>query len=169
MQTGGRMEKQEMVMSVAPENRRGGTAAGLCPGVCSPYYVCSPFLHQRQVGSSNSHPSKGHLLATPTQMSPELGCLHHRLPPLPKRCPPYSQAFQLPLPTPEPNSPSSDMERGSQRPEGETLLKEAGRGWREREHPPVEGFSSSWGLVCLTTWASLLSHCYLKMQWHLSL
>lgn len=61
------------------------------------------------------------------------------------------------------------MERGSQRPEGETLLKEAGRGWREREHPPVEGFSSSWGLVCLTTWASLLSHCYLKMQWHLSL
>lgn len=28
------------------------------------------------------------------------------------------------------------------RPEGETLLKEARRGWRGREHPPAEGFFS---------------------------
>ena len=34
------------------------------------------------------------------------------------------------------------MGRGPQRPEGETLLKEAGRGWWGRGHPPAEGFSS---------------------------
>lgn len=34
------------------------------------------------------------------------------------------------------------MGRGPSRPEGETLLKEAGRGWRERERPPAEGFFS---------------------------
>lgn len=34
------------------------------------------------------------------------------------------------------------MGRGPWRPEGETPLKEAGRGWRGRGHPPAEGFSS---------------------------
>lgn len=34
------------------------------------------------------------------------------------------------------------MGRGPQRPEGETLWKEAGRGWRGRGRPPVAGFSS---------------------------
>lgn len=34
------------------------------------------------------------------------------------------------------------MGREPQRLEGETLLKEAGRGWKGRGHPPVEGFSS---------------------------
>lgn len=34
------------------------------------------------------------------------------------------------------------MGRELRRPEGETLLKEAERGWRERGLPPSEGFSS---------------------------
>lgn len=35
-QTGGGMEKQEAVMSVAPENGGEGTAAGPRPELCSP-------------------------------------------------------------------------------------------------------------------------------------
>jgi hypothetical protein len=34
------------------------------------------------------------------------------------------------------------MGRGPQKPEEETLLKEAGRGWRGKGYLPVEGFSS---------------------------
>lgn len=60
VQIGGRMEKQEMVMNVASENRRGGTAAGLCPGVCSPQSIRPPFLHQRNwVAPTHTPPRDG--------------------------------------------------------------------------------------------------------------
>lgn len=55
--------------------------------------------------------------------------------------PTFSQASDH-FPPLTPHSPSSGMGRGPSRPEGETLLKEAGRGWKGRERPPAEGFSS---------------------------
>lgn len=104
-------------------------------------HACPPFLHQRGAGSPDSHPSEGHLLATPRQRSLVLGWFHPEALPL---CPNDAHLFPgiRPFPTLDPNSPSSGMGRGPSRPEGETLLKEAGRGWRGRECPPVEGFSS---------------------------
>lgn len=106
-------------------------------------HICPPFLHQREPGSHDSHPSKGCLLAIPRVMSPELGPFH------PEAWPLYpNDAHLLPrhlsyhFPSLSPNSPSSDMGRGPRRPEGETLLKEAERGWRERGHSPSEGFFS---------------------------
>lgn len=127
------MEKQEMVMSVAPENRGEGTAAGLCPGLCSPQSLLSPIPTPEGRGRPRLTPSRG-------------PCWPHQ-----DRCPWPSPSAQmtpallpglLPLPILDPNSPSSGMGRGHRRPEGETLLKEAGRGWRGRGRPPAEGFSS---------------------------
>ena len=140
MQTGGRMEKQEMVMSVAPENRREGTAAGLCPGVCAPQSCLSPIPTPERSGQPRLTPLRGTPAGHP-QRSLVLGWLHPEAWPL---CPNDAHLFPgiRPFPTLDPNSPSSGMGRGPSRPEGETLLKEAGRGWRGRECPPVEGFSS---------------------------
>lgn len=86
-------EKQEMVMSVAPENRRGGDSSrtlswGLLSSVMS-----VPHLHQREVGSPDSHPTKGCLLATPSRRPQRwAGFPCQGLAPLPKQRPPYSQA-----------------------------------------------------------------------------
>ena len=59
MRTGGRMEKQEMVMSMAPENRQEGTAAGLCPGVCSPQSRLSPIPTPERSGQPRLTPLRG--------------------------------------------------------------------------------------------------------------
>ena len=70
------MEKQEMVMSVAPENRREGTAAGLCPGVSSPQSRLSPIPTPERSRQPRLTPLRGRLLATPRQMFLVLGWLH---------------------------------------------------------------------------------------------
>lgn len=76
------MEKQEMVMSVASENRRGWDSSRTLSWGLLSSVICPPFLHQRELGSPDSHPSKGCLLATPRLMSPELGWLHPEVWPL---------------------------------------------------------------------------------------
>lgn len=145
MQTGGRWKNKrdgDECGSRGSRTQKGRAAAGCCPGLCSPQSRLAPFLYQREGGSPHSHPPRD-TWATPRQMSPKLG---RPCPEAQPFCPNdvhlTPRHISSPLPTPDPNSPSSGMGRGPRRPEGETLLKEAGRGWRERGPPPAEGFSS---------------------------
>lgn len=136
-----RMEKQEMVMSVAPESIRGqgNSSRTLSWGLLSSDMSSVP--HDERKGQAPHIPLQGALLATLEQMSPELRQSYPEVYPSAQVMPTFPQIFWSPFIDHDPNSPSSGMGRGPQRPEGETLLKEAGRGWG-RSPPPAEGFSS---------------------------
>lgn len=76
MQTGRRMEKQEMVMSMASENRRGWDSSRTLSWGLLSSVISVPHSYTRENWAALTHPSKECLLATPRLTSPELGLLY---------------------------------------------------------------------------------------------